>query len=107
MNLTRAGAAKVFAGSAHSLDEIDQLARENKPLPRFALPGTLKARAAVTRETFDASNVAGMFEGSDPALKSEYVDHDRASRSRRHRPRRERRRASTTARWTTRRASRR
>jgi Peptidase family M28 len=73
MNVTRAGAAKLFAGSAHTLDEIDQLARENQPLPRFALPGKLKARAAISRETFDASNVAGLFEGSDPALKSEYV----------------------------------
>jgi Zn-dependent M28 family amino/carboxypeptidase len=37
------------------------------------LPGTLKVRAKLTRDTFEASNVAGFFEGSDPVLKSEYV----------------------------------
>ena len=31
----------------------------------------LKAQASVTRETFESSNVAGLFEGSDPVLKSE------------------------------------
>ena len=40
----------------------------------FALPGTLKARAALKRETIgNHENVAGMFEGSDPALKSEHA----------------------------------
>ena len=73
LNFTARGAEKIFAGTAHAFSEITQLARDAKPLPRFALPGTLKMHAALTRNTFDASNVAGLFEGSDPALKSEYV----------------------------------
>jgi hypothetical protein len=71
--ITQRGVQKLFTGSAHTLEEIGQLARDGKPLPRFDLPGRLKVQAAVTRETFESSNVAGLFEGSDPALKSEVV----------------------------------
>jgi hypothetical protein len=73
MSLTTSGAAKVFAGSGHTLDEIAALIADNQPLPRFALPGTLKAQAALRRETIESANVAGFVEGADPALKSEYV----------------------------------
>lgn len=71
--ITQRGAQKLFTGSAHALADLGQLARDGKPLPRFDLPGRLKVQAAVTRETFESSNVAGFFEGSDPALKSEFV----------------------------------
>ena len=73
MSLTARGAAAVFEGASHSLDEIATLIAENKQLPRFALPGTLKAQAKLKRETIDSANVAGFVEGADPALKSEYV----------------------------------
>ena len=73
LSITQRGAQKLFTGAAHALSDIGQLARDGKPLPRFDLPGRLKVQAAVTRETFEASNVAGLFEGSDPALKSEVV----------------------------------
>jgi hypothetical protein len=73
LSFTQQGAAKILAGSGHTPAELAQLVRDNKPLPRFALPGTLKARAAVLKETFVANNVAGLVEGSDPALKGEYV----------------------------------
>jgi len=65
--------ATLLEGSGHTADEIAQLTGANKPLPRFAISGTLKARAALKRETIDSTNVVGVFEGSDPALKSEYV----------------------------------
>ena len=71
--ITQRGAQRLFAGAAHTLADIGQLARDGKPLPRFDLPGRLKVQAAVTRETFEASNVAGLFEGSDATLKSEVV----------------------------------
>jgi hypothetical protein len=73
LTITQRGVQKLFTGGAHTLEEIGQLARDGKPLPRFDLPGRLKVQAAVTRETFEASNVAGLVEGSDPALKSEVV----------------------------------
>jgi len=73
ISLTARGAAAILEGTGHTLDEIATLIADSKPLPRFPLPGTLKAHAALKRETIEAANVAGMFEGSDPALKSEYV----------------------------------
>lgn len=73
LNFTTRGAEKLFAGSAHTFAEITQLAKDNKPLPKFALPGTIKMHASLTTDTFEAPNVAAVFEGSDPALKNEYV----------------------------------
>ena len=73
INITARGAAALFAGSGHTAEELGQLVADAKPLPRFALPGTLKARAALKRDTIETANVAGMFEGSDPVLTSEYV----------------------------------
>jgi len=72
-NLTARGAEKIFAGAAHTLAEIGQLVRDGRELPRFDLPVRLKAAAKAVRETFEAANVAGLLEGSDPVLKSEVV----------------------------------
>ena len=57
----------------HRRANSGQLVADNKPLPRFPLAGTLKAHAKLTRETIDSVNLAGVIEGSDPVLKSEYV----------------------------------
>jgi hypothetical protein len=73
ITLTARGAAAVLAGSGHTLDEINQLVTDNKPLPRFALAGTLKAHATLKRDPLESTNLAGVVEGSDPVLKSEYV----------------------------------
>jgi hypothetical protein len=73
ITLTARGASAILAGSGHTIDEINQLVTDKKPLPRFPLSGTLKAHAALKRDPIDSTNVAGEFEGSDPALKSEFV----------------------------------
>jgi len=73
LNFTARGAEKLFAGSGHTFAEITQLVKDGKPLPKFPLPGTIKMHAALTRDTFEAANIAALFEGSDPALKNEYV----------------------------------
>jgi hypothetical protein len=73
MSVTRVGAAKLLAGSGHRIDELDQLVADKKPLPRFPLTGTLRAHASVQRTPVDSENVVGIYEGSDPRLKSEYV----------------------------------
>lgn len=73
LTFTSRGAEKLFAGSGHTFAEISQLAKDNKPLPKFALPGTIKMRAALTVDSFIAANVAALVEGTDPALKNEYV----------------------------------
>jgi len=71
--LTRRGAEKLLAGSGHTIEELNQLIADKKPLPRFPLAGTLRAHAAVRRAPVDSANVIGVYEGSDPRLKSEYV----------------------------------
>ncbi len=73
LSFTARGAEKLFAGSGHTFAELTQLAKDNKPLPTFALPGTLRMRASLKVESFEAANVAARFEGSDPRLKNEYV----------------------------------
>jgi hypothetical protein len=73
MSVTRAGALKLLAGSGHTLEELDQLVADKKPLPRFPLNGTLRAHAAIQRTPVDSENVVGIYEGSDPRLKNEYV----------------------------------
>ena len=68
-----AEAEKLFAGTGHTFAELLALADAQKPLPRFALNKTLQA--AVTTETtqVESPNVVARLEGSDPALKQEYV----------------------------------
>jgi hypothetical protein len=73
ITLTPRGAAALLAGTGHTIEEINQLVTDNKPLPRFAIPGTLKAHAALGREPIDSCNIVGVVEGSDRTLKSEYV----------------------------------
>ena len=73
MTITRSGAEKVLADSGYTLADIDALVSEKKPLPRFPLPGTLRVETALKREAIASSNVAGIYEGSDPRLKNEYV----------------------------------
>ena len=71
--ITRAGGEKFFAGSGHTYQEILDLAKENKPLPKFPLTATMRAKISVKRETAEAPNVVGMLAGSDEKLKREYV----------------------------------
>jgi len=71
--ITARGADKFFAGSGHTFAEIQQLARDNQPLPKFPLIGTLKAKTAVKIGSVEAPNVAGIMPGSDAKLKDEYV----------------------------------
>ena len=73
LTITRTGADRFFAGSGHTYAEIEELAKAGKPLPRFPLIGTLRAKAKLTREPLQAPNVVAVLPGSDPKLKDEYV----------------------------------
>ncbi len=73
LSITRAGAAKFFAGSAHPWEEISRLAAANQPLPEFPLAGTLEATASMTRKPMESPNVVALLPGSDPVLAKEYV----------------------------------
>jgi hypothetical protein len=71
--LTRRGAEKLLDGSGHTLGELDGLIADKKALPRFVLPVTLRAQAAVKRMPVDSENVIGIYDGSDPGLREEFV----------------------------------
>jgi hypothetical protein len=68
-----AHADELLAGTGHTLDEIVADTEARKQLPRFGIPGTLKVKTAVKRGEVVSQNIAGIFEGSDPKLKSQYV----------------------------------
>jgi Zn-dependent M28 family amino/carboxypeptidase len=71
--ITRRGAPKLFEGSGHTFEEIESLAKENNPLPKFSLPATLRVKAEIERGTVEAPNVIGMLPGAETKLGSEYV----------------------------------
>jgi len=63
----------LFAGSAHTFQEIADLAKDRKPLPRFPLSVLVKAKAAVENKEVESANVIARWQGSDPKLAREYV----------------------------------
>jgi hypothetical protein len=66
-------AEDLLRGTGHTLDEIVAAAEAKKPLPRFEIPATLEAATAVKRGEVESQNVAAIWPGSDPKLKSQYV----------------------------------
>jgi len=73
VTIARGGADRFLAGTGHTIEELVQLVADKKPLPRFPLIGTLRARVTMKRARLDSANVIGIYEGSDPRLKTEYV----------------------------------
>lgn len=73
ITINPAHAAKFFTGSGHTIEEIFSLAAERKPLPHFNLTPKLSARAALKQSKVASHNVIGIREGSDPALKHEFI----------------------------------
>lgn len=68
-----ARAAQLFDGSGHSLQEILDIAKDRKQLPRFPLTASIRAKAKVEKKILESSNVIARLPGSDPNLKNEYV----------------------------------
>src|SRR6185437_6081421 len=66
-------AEKLFEGSGHKLQEILDLAKARKSLPRFPLAISIRANAEVNRKALESSNVIAKFPGTDPRLLNEYV----------------------------------
>ncbi|MDX1454403.1 MAG: M28 family metallopeptidase [Gammaproteobacteria bacterium] len=63
---------KLFEASGHDYEEvIEQLGAGE--LVAFDVPGTLTASVTSEWESISSRNVVGVLEGSDPALKEEYV----------------------------------
>jgi Zn-dependent M28 family amino/carboxypeptidase len=63
---------KFFAGSPHSAEEIFAADKEGKP-PVFAMPITAKLHTVTELADAHSPNVVAKLEGSDPALKGEYL----------------------------------
>ncbi len=68
-----AHADELFGGSGHTFDELVTEAEAGKQLPRFALLAKLKAKTLVKRGQVESQNIAAIYPGSDPKLKSEYI----------------------------------
>ena len=68
-----AAAEKFFAGSGHTFEEIAALGRDRKPLPHFPLAISLAAKTKVEVTQVESANLVAKLQGSDPALKDEYV----------------------------------
>lgn len=66
-------AEKLFAGSGHTFAEMLALADAQKPLPHFDLKKSLTAQVSSENSKVESPNVVAKLEGSDPALKNEYV----------------------------------
>lgn len=66
-------ADKWLAGSGHTLEELLALSDQGKPLPRFPLTASLRAKAKLTRRDIESQNVVAVYPGVDPALSKEYV----------------------------------
>jgi Zn-dependent M28 family amino/carboxypeptidase len=66
-------AQKLFEGSGHSLQELVDLVKDRKPLPRFPLTLSIRAKASVNKKAVESSNLVAQLTGSDPKLKNEYV----------------------------------
>ena len=66
-------AQKLFEGSGHTLDELVNLVKERKPLPRFPLAVSVRAKATVNKKEIESANLVAELPGSDPKLKNEYV----------------------------------
>jgi Zn-dependent M28 family amino/carboxypeptidase len=64
---------RLFAGSGHTLAGLLALVDARKPLPRFTLPASLRARVTLDAARIQSDNVAALLPGSDPALAREHV----------------------------------
>ncbi|CAN5118653.1 M20/M25/M40 family metallo-hydrolase [soil metagenome] len=68
------GAAKLFAGSGHTPEEIyDAAVSAAANPPAFDLAVKADVRLKSETRTIESANVAGIIEGSDPKLRGEYV----------------------------------
>lgn len=76
-SLSPEAAAKLFEGAPKSyaqvLKEVEKGAQAKDAIGGFALPVTAELAQKSTHRQLQSANVAAVWEGSDPALKNEYV----------------------------------
>jgi Zn-dependent M28 family amino/carboxypeptidase len=66
-------AEPLFAGSAHSLEELLKKDETGEVLPAFALNGRIELARQSTHSNLSSPNVVAVLPGSDPLLADEYV----------------------------------
>jgi len=66
-------AEELFEGSGHTFAEIVALGKDRKPLPRFPLTMSIKAKAKQITRQVESANIVAKLPGSDPQLASQYV----------------------------------
>ncbi len=66
-------AERLFEWSGHPFQEILGAIEKDRPLPHFPLRARIRSRAAIRRSRVTCENVAGVYPGSDPKLKDEFV----------------------------------
>ena len=71
--ITSTFAERLFAGTAHPLKDLRQMARDGKPLPGFDLGAMLRARVEMQSWAVTSENIAGILGGSDRKLARQYV----------------------------------
>lgn len=70
-------AAQLFAGSGHTLEDLMALSTASKPLPRFPLKLSLRAKSRIERRQVVSDNVCGMLPGreKEAVVLSAHLDH--------------------------------
>jgi Zn-dependent M28 family amino/carboxypeptidase len=68
-----AKAEMLFEGSGHTFDELLNVAKDRKQLPRFALMASINVKAKVEKTYLVSANIIGKLPGNDPELKNESV----------------------------------
>ncbi len=71
--LHHSAGAELFAGTAHSLEELITLDEAGEPLPGFALDAVLFASQRAQHDLLTSPNVVGLLPGQDPLLAGEYL----------------------------------
>ena len=70
--LSHPAAAKLFAGSGRTLEEVLEADRENR-LESFALDVEVTMSRETSHDPISSPNVAAIYRGSDPELQNEYI----------------------------------
>ena len=68
-----AHAELLFRGTGHAFAEIAALGRDRRPVPRFPLVPSIRARTRLALTDVDSANVVAAIRGRDPALRDQYV----------------------------------
>jgi hypothetical protein len=66
-------AEMLLAGSGHTFQDVLAAINADKPLPHFPLAVKIRSHVILKHAEVKSENVVGLFPGSDPALKKEYV----------------------------------